>query len=256
LHDNKEALMSTKALILEILQTRGFQTVKDIADELGVDDSTVRRNLEKLSELDLIKRTHGGANAVQVAETPADLKSKIHSNEKKAIGKAMAERIRDGQVVALDSGSTTLEVAKALTNQILTVVTNDLRIGLVIAKKPGMNLLFIGGELLPDLYTMWGPTAVEQIEKLRVDIAVFGADAVNANGVFNNTSYELETKRAMMSVAVESYFVTDSSKFHRKALFKVFDLESFEMGITDDVLNPMTAAALSLPIIRVGPTGP
>lgn len=248
--------MSTKALILEIIQTRGFQTVKDIADELGVDDSTVRRNLEKLSELDLIKRTHGGANAVQVAETPADLKSKIHSNEKKAIGKAMAERIRDGQVVALDSGSTTLEVAKALTNQILTVVTNDLRIGLVIAKKPGMNLLFIGGELLPDLYTMWGPTAVEQIEKLRVDIAVFGADAVNANGVFNNTSYELETKRAMMSVAVESYFVADSSKFHRKALFKVFDLESFEMGITDDVLNPMTAAALSLPIIRVGPTGP
>jgi DeoR/GlpR family transcriptional regulator of sugar metabolism len=246
--------MSTKAQILEIIQTSGFQTVRALADQLGVDDSTVRRNLEKLNELDLIQRTHGGASSVQVTETPADLKSKIHSNEKKAIGKAMAERIRDGQVVMLDSGSTTLEVARALSNRILTVVTNDLRIGIVIAKKPGMNLLFIGGELLPDLYTMWGPTSVEQIETLRVDIAVFGADAVNTSGVFNNISYLTETKRAMMSVAGESYFVADSSKFHRKALFKAFDLESFEMGITDDVLSPIVAASLSLPIIRVAST--
>ena len=92
---------------------------------------------------------------------------------------------------------------------------------------------------------------MEQIEKLRVDIAIFGADAVNENGIFNNTSYEIETKRTMMSIATNSYFVADSSKFHRKALFKVFELESFEMGITDDVLGPMTASALPLPIIRV-----
>lgn len=243
--------MSSKAQILEILQTRGFQTVRALADELAVDESTVRRNLEKLEDLDLIQRTHGGANCVQPTETPADLKQSIHSEEKRAIGQAMAERIRDGQVVMLDSGSTTFEVAKALTNSLLTVVTNDLRIGIEIAKKPGMNLVFIGGELLPDLYTMWGPTSVEQIEKLRVDIAIFGADAVNKSGIFNNTSYEIETKRTMMSIATNSYFVADSSKFHRKALFKVFELESFEMGITDDVLGPMTASALPLPIIRV-----
>lgn len=243
--------MSNKAQILEILQTRGFQTVRALAEEIAVDESTVRRNLEKLEALDLVRRTHGGASSLQPAETPADLKQNIHAAEKKAIGLAMAERVRDGQVVMLDSGSTTLAVARALTNALLTVVTNDLRIGIEIAKKPGMNLVFIGGELLPDLYTMWGPTSVEQIEKLRVDIAIFGADAVNENGIFNNTSYEIETKRTMMSIATNSYFVADSSKFHRKALFKVFELESFEMGITDDVLGPMTASALPLPIIRV-----
>jgi DeoR/GlpR family transcriptional regulator of sugar metabolism len=244
--------MSSKAQILEILQTRGFHTVRALADELAVDESTVRRNLEKLEGLDLIRRTHGGADSIQPTETPADLKQNIHAAEKKAIGREMADRIRNGQVVMLDSGSTTLEVARALTNTLLTVVTNDLRIGLEIAKKPGMNLVFIGGELLPDLYTMWGPTAVEQIEKLRVDVAIFGADAVSANGIFNNTSYEIETKRAMMSMASNCYFVADSSKFHRKALFKVFDLESFELGITDDIFSTLAASTLPLPIIRVG----
>ncbi len=244
--------MSRKAQILEIIQSRGFQTVRDLATEIQVDESTVRRNLEKLEALDLVRRTHGGASPVQPTETPALIKQNIHAAEKKAIGQAMADRILDGQVILLDSGSTTLEVAKALKNSLLTVVTNDLRIGMEVASKPGINLVFIGGELLPDLYTMWGPTAVQQIEQLRVEVAIFGADAVNENGIYNNTSYEIESKRAMMAIASQAFFVADSSKFHRKALFKVFGLENFLTGITDDYLNPLVASQLPLPIIRVG----
>lgn len=243
--------MSRKAQILEILQSRGFQSVRELASEIQVDESTIRRNLEKLEALELVSRTHGGASPVQSIETPALIKQKLHAAEKKAIGIAMADRILDGQVILLDSGSTTLEVAKSLKNSLLTVVTNDLRIGMEVTRKPGINLVFIGGELLPDLYTMWGPTAVQQVEQLRVEVAIFGADAVSEYGVFNNTSYEIETKRAMMKIASQAFFVADSSKFHRKALFKVFGLESFITGITDDYLDPIVAANLPLPVIRV-----
>ena len=100
---------------------------------------------------------------------------------------------------------------------------------------------------------MWGPTSIQQLENLRVDVAVFGADTVTESGIFNTSSYELEVKRTMRSVATEAFFVADSSKFGREALFKVFDLESFSAGITDDYMEPMRAAQFPVPLIRVRP---
>jgi DeoR/GlpR family transcriptional regulator of sugar metabolism len=97
---------------------------------------------------------------------------------------------------------------------------------------------------------MWGPTSIQQLENLRVDVAIFGADTVTENGVFNTSSYELEVKRAMRSVATEAFLVADSSKFGREALFKVFALDVFTAGITDDFIEPMRAAQFPVPLIR------
>lgn len=243
--------MSRQALILDLIQTTGFQSVNDLAEQLDVNTSTVRRHLTRLEEMELIQRTHGGAYPIQQSETPTDFKQSIHLKEKAAIGRAMADRVLEGQVVMIDSGSTTLEVAKHLNKPRLTVVTNDLRIGVEIANKRTMNLVFIGGELLPNVHTMWGPTTVQQIEQLRVDVAIFGADTVNESGIFNISSYELEVKRSMMSIASQAFLVADSSKFHREALFKVFDFDRFTAGITDDLLDPIVASQLPIPIIRV-----
>ena len=241
--------MNRQQKILEAIRIHGFRSVGDLASELDVDESTIRRHLARLEKLDLIQRTHGGAR-IGSSERAANEPSRPHASEKRAIGKAMAERIRDGQVVLLDSGTTTLEVAKALTNKRLTVVTNDLRIGMEIAAKPRIQLVFIGGELLPETYNMWGPTAVEQIEQLGIDIAVFGADSVSENGIYSFMSYEIEMQRTMLDIASEACFVADSSKFHLKALFRVFDLDGFSFGITDDYLDPLKASQLPLPIIR------
>jgi DeoR/GlpR family transcriptional regulator of sugar metabolism len=245
--------VSRQALILEIIQSRGLMSVRDLAHEIQVDGSTVRRHLMKLESLGLISRAHGGVGPVEPVETPARIKQSMHAREKKAIGKAMAEQISDGQVILLDSGTTTLEVAKSLRNSALTVVTNDLQIAMELAKKPRINLVVIGGQVLQDLHTTWGPTAVSQIGQLKVELAIFGADAINSNGVFNNTSFEIESKKAMMAISSQAVFVADSSKFRRKALFKVFDLEDFATGITDESLSPDAANQFPLPIIRVVP---
>lgn len=240
--------MNRQSRILESIQSHGFRSVQELAGELEVDESTIRRHLSRLEQLDLIHRTHGGARP-HTASRDSDAKTP-HHREKRAIGKAMADRIRDGHIVLLDSGTTTLEVARALDNAELTVVTNDLRIGMEIAKKPRMQLVFIGGELLPESSNMWGPTAVQQIEQLRVDVAVFGADSISDQGVFSTTSYEIEMQRAMLAVASEAFIVADSSKFHRKALFRVFSLDKVTSVITDDFMNPLTASQFPLPIIR------
>lgn len=245
--------MSRQARIVEILQEEGFQSVVELADRLEVNPSTIRREFEKLEQMELIQRTHGGAYPVKQTDTPSLIKESLHRREKEAIGKAMADKVLDGQTILLDSGSTTLEVAKHLNHSRLTVVTNDLRIGLEIANRQSAHLVFIGGELLPNVYTLWGPSSVQQIEHLRVDVAIFGADTVDEQGIFNTSSYELELKRTMRSIAKEAFFVADSSKFGREALFKVFGLDQFTAGLTDNLLDPIRASRFPIPIISVKP---
>ncbi|MFC3688615.1 DeoR/GlpR family DNA-binding transcription regulator [Aquipuribacter hungaricus] len=252
--------MSRRRDITVLLQQQGFASVRSLADAFGVDTSTVRRDLEKLEAQGLVERTHGGVVPVR-REEPAvqGPPPGTHQPEKEAIGAAMAERVLEGQTIILDSGSTTLEVARHLTHSRLTVVTHDLRVGLEIASKPSIHLVFIGGELLPSGLAMWGPTSVQQIETMRVNVAIFGADTVTDDGIFSTSSYETELKRKMRSVASEAFFVADSSKFGREALFRVFGFEDFTAGITDATLDPIRAARFPVPIIRAplpAPVGP
>lgn len=242
--------MSRHAEIVDALQVKGFQSVHELAGRFDVTTSTIRRDLERLEAMDLIKRTHGGAVPVRQSETPHHFKEELHRPEKTAIGRAMAERVLEGQTVLLDGGTTNLEVARHMNHQRLTVVTNDLRIATEIARKQSIHLVFIGGELLPNSYTMWGPTSVQQLSNLRVDVAIFGADTVSDDGIYNASSYEIELKRLMRSIAHNAFFVADSSKFGREALFKVFEMESFTAGITDDRLDPLRASHFPIPIIQ------
>jgi DeoR/GlpR family transcriptional regulator of sugar metabolism len=245
--------MTRHSDIIEQLQRHGFQSVLELAERFEVSTATIRRDLEKLEQMEMVQRTHGGAYPVRQADAPSILKESLHHREKVAIGKAMAERVLEGQTVLLDGGSTTLEVAKHLRDERFTVVTNDLRIGNEIAKKRNAHLVMIGGELLPNAFSLWGPSSVQQIEQLRVDVAIFGADTVNEDGIFNNNSYELELKRKMRSIANSAFFVADSSKFGREALFRVLDMDGFTAGITDDLLDPIRASKFPVPIISVNP---
>jgi DeoR/GlpR family transcriptional regulator of sugar metabolism len=242
--------MSRRADIVNLLHERGFQSVNALAQNFRVDASTIRRDLDKLEAEGIVARTHGGA--VPVAPGPSSSGEVVlHQAEKSAIGAAMAERVHEGQTILLDSGETTLEVARHLRHSRLTVVTSDLRVGLEIATKPSINLVFIGGELLPSGFGMWGPASVQQVETLRVNVAIFGARTVMDDGIYSTSSYEIELKRKMRSIASEAFFVADSSKFGREALFKVFGFEDFTAGITDAMLDPIRAAQIPVPVIRV-----
>jgi DeoR/GlpR family transcriptional regulator of sugar metabolism len=244
--------MTRRGDIADLLDERGFQSVAALARRFGVDASTIRRDLQRLEAAGIVERTHGGA--VPTGEPridPSRGRPDPHRLEKVAIGSAMAERVLEGQTVLLDGGTTTLEVARALPDARLTVVTHDLRVGLEIARKPRINLVFIGGELLPNSFAMWGPASVQQLDNMRVNVAIFGTDTVMDDGLYATSSYEIELKRKMRSIAKEAFFVADSSKFGREALFKVFGFEDLAAGITDSTLDPIRAAHFPIPIIRV-----
>lgn len=240
--------MSRRQEIVELVEVHGFQSVTSLAKKYGVDASTIRRDLERLAEEGSIRRTHGGAAPAEPS-APARA-NEFQDREKEAIGAATADRILENQTVLLDSGTTCLEVARHLNHSRLTVVTHDLLVGIEISRKPRINLVFIGGELLPGTTSMWGPASLQQLENMRVNVAVFGAGAVMDDGIYASSSYSIELKRKMRSVAAEAFFVADSSKFGREALFKVFGFEDFTAGITDDAIDPIRAARWPIPLIR------
>jgi len=242
-----------RSQLLRRIQERGYGTVADLAAEFEVTPSTIRRHLEVLQQRGVIERRHGGAEAVTTAaEIPYAAKESERHRQKQAIGLGVAHRIGQGQSVFLDSGSTMLEVARALRLHIgLTIITNDLRVANEVASGDSSRLIVIGGERLPAVHTLSGPDSIRQIQELRVDVAVLSADAVDPHAVTNASSDEVAMKRAMIKSARARYLVADSSKFERTLLIKVCDLREFTLGITDTEMDPIVAARYPIPMIRV-----
>ncbi|MFI7190218.1 DeoR/GlpR family DNA-binding transcription regulator [Nocardia nova] len=228
--------------IMHRLVTDGYVEAKTLADELGVDASTIRRDLDALERAGQAQRTHGGARPAPgaTAKLPYAMKEGEHLDQKAAIGIAAAARVRDGQTVILDSGSTTYEIARALRNHTdLTVITNDLRIAKYMAETPGVRLLVTGGELLGSVFTLVGERAIAFLSDYTADWAFLGADAVDLEaGITNMNTLEVPLKRAMIAAAAHALVVADSSKFGRRALAKVAGFDEISGAITDSDLDP------------------
>lgn len=243
--------------IMHRLVTDGYVEAKALADELGVDASTIRRDLDALERAGQAQRTHGGARPAPgaTAKLPYTMKESERLDEKAAIGIAAAARVRDGQTVILDSGSTTYEVARALRNHTeLTVITNDLRIAKYVAETPGMRLLVTGGELLGSVFTLVGEHAIAFLSDYTADWAFLGADAVDLEaGITNMNTLEVPLKRAMLTAAANCFVVADSSKFGRRALAKVAGLDEISGVITDSDLAPVNARRFGDSIIHAEP---
>jgi DeoR family transcriptional regulator of aga operon len=240
--------------IVRRLYLTGYAEARELAETLGVNSSTIRRDLDQLARAGHVQRTHGGARLVaEAVDLPYAMKEREHLAAKVAIGRAGAALVADGERILLDSGSTTYELAKQLRGrQDLTIVTNDLRIAQLVAGFPGIQLLVTGGELLRSTYTLFGDRAVAFVRELSVDHAFLGADAIDvASGITNTNTLEVPLKRAMIDVAGAALVLADSSKFGRRALVRVAEIAEVDLVITDDALAPDVAATFGDVVRRV-----
>jgi DeoR family transcriptional regulator of aga operon len=223
----------------------GYVEARELAASLGVDGSTIRRDLDALAKAGHLQRTHGGARVAPGAtDLPYAIKERERLPMKESIGKAAAALVEDGASVMLDSGSTVYRVAANLRGRReLTVVVNDLRIAQLVADYPGVRLLVGGGELLASNYALVGDRAAEFVRELRVDWTFLGADAIDlGTGITNTNTLEVPLKRAMLASARHTVVVADSSKFGRRALVSVAAIDEVDRIITDDELPADVAA--------------
>ncbi|WP_405182584.1 DeoR/GlpR family DNA-binding transcription regulator [Nocardia sp. NBC_01377] len=241
--------------ILHRLITDGYVEAKTLADEMGVDASTIRRDLDALARAGQAQRTHGGARPTPgvTAKLPYAMKENERLDAKSAIAQTAVDFVRDGDTVILDSGSTTYEIAVALRHRTgLTVITNDLRIAKYVAGLPETRLLVAGGELLGSAFTLVGEHAIAFLSEYTANWAFIGADAVDFEaGITNMNTLEVPLKRAMITAATGTIVVADSSKFGRRALARIAGTEEVDHIVTDEELGPPLSDRLGERLIRV-----
>src|SRR5690554_5995225 len=145
--------------IIEQLERLGRVEVDDLADQLKVSTMTIRRDLDQLEEEGMLIRIHGGAVLPQplIKEASFQEKETRRMEQKQVIAKKALSRVKDGQTILLDSGTTTLEFAKLLKNrQDITVVTNDIKIATELFNTQ-LKVFITGGQLQNDVGALLGP---------------------------------------------------------------------------------------------------
>jgi DeoR family transcriptional regulator, fructose operon transcriptional repressor len=226
--------------LVEFLAQRGFADLSAMVSELNVSDSTIRRDLGQLEQEGMIRRTHGGAVFISdrygvLNYTERELSS---AAEKRAIGRAAADLIVDGDVILLDGGTTTFQVARHLVGRHLQVVTNSLPIAQLLGSLPDIELTFVGGYIYPRTGVALGPLAKQMLESIHVNKAFMGAAGVTEKGLFNATMLMAEVDRRMMESADEVVVVVDHTKFGKSALACLGGMDLVDKMICDQHLDP------------------
>jgi DeoR/GlpR family transcriptional regulator of sugar metabolism len=229
-----------RAQLLELVRTRRFASLPELAGELHVSESTIRRDLELLEELGLVRRVHGGV--LYIGAAPAlphfEARQPVRREHKQAIAQHVATMIEDGDSLILDGGTTTFEVARLILGRPLHVVTNSLPIADLLAPHPNSDLVLIGGNICSRTGVAMGPFAVEMLAKLRVRRTILSVAAINEEGCFNNNRMLVETERAMLRAGAQVLVVADSSKFGGQSIAHLCPLSEIDVIITDNELAP------------------
>ncbi|MEO5756946.1 MAG: DeoR/GlpR family DNA-binding transcription regulator, partial [Mesorhizobium sp.] len=212
---------------------------------------TIRRDLKLLSDQGQLGIVHGGAARFESSEPAMSLRSQENAEGKAAIGKAAAGLVKDGMVVFLDSGTTTLAAAQAMAGlRDLTICTASLKIALHMCHMPGMRVHMLGGEIDPGEEAASGIDTLEAMARFRVDIAFLGGGALSPDGeVTDFTRAGAELRGRMITIASSAYFVLDSGKFGKLTPLRIPNFEGAAGVIVDTQPEDAIANALS----RKGP---
>lgn len=228
-----------RSKLIDLIRIRGFAGLEELVKELGVSESTVRRDLDTLEEQGAAKRTHGGVlysgGMPRLAEF--DERQPSHWAAKRAIAARAAAAIADGETVLLDGGTTTYEVARLLVGRSLQVVTNSLPVANLFASEARTDLVLLGGYVSPRTGVCLGPYANELLGRLHVTTTVLSAAGITQDGLFNAHLLLAETEQAMLRAAGRVMVVADSSKFGRKSLTLVSGLDAIDQLVCDDGLT-------------------
>src|SRR3954471_3191553 len=226
--------------MLSAIRAAEFLRVTELGERFGVSEVTVRADLDALAALGEVRRVHGGAMLISNprAERSFEDQRGAHADEKAAIARAAAALVSNGDVVALDVGTTTTALANALCAredlQGVTVVTNGLNIALELERAaPRLTVVVTGGTLRPLQHSLVAPLADRVMAGLNPDLAIVGCNGVDVlRGVTNANLPEAEVKRRMLSSARRRMIVADGSKFRAVAPAHLCDISDVDLLIT------------------------
>jgi DeoR family transcriptional regulator, aga operon transcriptional repressor len=221
---------------LDILNSKGRVSVNELSRLFNVSEVTIRNDLSHLENKGLLIKSRGGAIKSQRVGIDQQLneKTKLNSKEKQLIGKKASEIIKDGDTIIIDSGTTTVEVAKNLGEiRNLTVITNALNIASQLIRNE-IRVILLGGMLRNSSLSLIGPVAENSLKSFHCDKCFIGLDGIDSqSGIFTPNPEEANLNRMMIEASKEVIIVTDSSKFKRKSFAFISPLSKIDIVITD-----------------------
>lgn len=226
--------------ILDQLENEGKVTIDELSVELDVSMMTIRRDLDQLESEGRVIRVHGGAVLPRplISETSFLEKEIRKVDQKRQIVKKAFSYIQEGQTLILDSGTTTLELAKLLKHsKNITIITNDIKIASELLESD-LKVIVTGGELQNDIGALFGSWTQHFLKDIHVDIFFLGAHAVDLQaGVTSPTHEKSSIKQLMIQAAENTWLLADSSKLNHKSFAKVCRLEELTGFITDNDIS-------------------
>lgn len=212
-----------------------FASLEELAKELEVSVSTVRRDVAALEEAKILKRTHGGARTLQPKsdEFVFNVRDTHQVVEKERLGEACAALIQPGQNVIIDSGTTCFHVAKRLDDKVAQIITNSLPVANHFSGSNRHEVHLSGGVIYPRLGTLVGPHAVETFSRMHADVAILSGSGISADGIYNSHALLVDIQRAMIAGAAKVIFCFDHTKFGRRSTFFLTDFSEVDVIVTD-----------------------
>lgn len=235
--------------IVRLTEQQGRISVQALAAHFAVSEVTIRTDLARLQQKQLLVRSRGYALVNTALRRELSLKEKrqCFSDLKIRLGQAAAALIQDGDRVLLDSGTTTQQVAVHLhERKQLIVMTNGLNVASELAQCDDIDLLTTGGLLRKKSMSFYGPLAEASLRDFHFHKLVLGVDACSvAGGLSTHFEQEAQLNRQMVQQANQVIVVTDSSKFGQQAFHRICDWRAVHVLVTDDGLEPAVAATLT-----------
>jgi DeoR/GlpR family transcriptional regulator of sugar metabolism len=238
--------------ILEVLKRDGQIVAKALSADLGLSEDTIRRDLRELARDGRLQRVHGGALPASPAVVDYAGREQIAPREKIAIGRAAAAMVQRGQVVILDGGTTTLQLARHLPAELeATVVTHSPSIAVELVAHPRVEVVLIGGRLFKHSVVAVGAAAIDAIRRIRADIYFMGVTGIHPEaGLTTGDLEEAHIKRALSESAAETIVLVSAEKLGAASPYGIAPLGE----ISGIVVESSVPAEALLPYERMGIT--
>ncbi|OBQ64493.1 DeoR/GlpR family DNA-binding transcription regulator [Mesorhizobium erdmanii] len=234
-------------LILSEVRRSASIRISRLALRLGVAGETIRRDLIELGDAGLLNRTYGGATISLVTSEPVIAERSLTMIEERArIGRGAAGLVEKGQIVMIDGGSTTYEVARSLSQlkRELTVITNSIGVASVAGANPTFRVILCPGTYDSREASVVGEDTVEFVRRYNADIAIIGASSLSADGPSDMIPGAAAVKRAMIARALSTALVVTNDKFGRNSLERVCALDALSDIVTDREPQPALRAII------------
>jgi DeoR/GlpR family transcriptional regulator of sugar metabolism len=242
-----------KQYLLDLLHKTGQIVAKTVSQELGLSEDTIRRDLRELASEGRLQRVHGGALPASPAVGDFAARQQLAPDGKVAMGRAAAGLVRAGQVVILDGGTSTLQLARHLPLDLqATVVTHSPTIAVALVEHPSIEVVLIGGKLFKHSVVAVGAAAIEAIARIRADICFIGVTGIHPKaGLSTGDLEESHVKRALIASAAETYVLVSAEKLNAASPYVIVPTAQVsgiivEPGIAEEALKPYERAGLTV----------